>query len=114
MLVINNQFRHRLSSLVGPTHIPTNINDAVTAALDPTIGSEVVIAYVDAFRLGFRILAGIAVFQFVLCLGLARVVLLDENPSMQVEEFQLEAKTAHEGKGKTEAGVEERAVEVRA
>ena len=44
-------------------HIPTNINDAVTAALDPTIGSEVVIAYVDAFRLGFRILAGIAVLS---------------------------------------------------
>ena len=97
---------------MGPTHIPTNINDAVTAALDPTIGSEVVIAYVDAFRLGFRILAGIAVFQFVLCLGLARVVLLDEKPSAQVEEFQME-KTAHEGKGKTDAGVEERAVEAR-
>lgn len=72
------------------------------------------IAYVDAFRLGFRILAGIAVFQFVLCLGLARVVLLDEKPGMQVEEFQLEAKTAHEGERKTDAArVEERAVEVR-
>ena len=79
--------------------------------MDPTIGGEVVIAYVVAFRLGFRILAGIAVFQFVLCLGLARVVLLDENPSMQVEEFQMEVKTAHEGKGKTDAGVEERRLE---
>ncbi|KAI0083894.1 major facilitator superfamily domain-containing protein [Irpex rosettiformis] len=110
--IINNQFRHKLTSLVGSAHVPVNINDAVSAARNPAIGSEVVLAYVDAFRLGFRILAGIAVFQFVLCLGLARVVLLDDKPVMQTEEFQLEEKPVQH-KSKVSVGVEERAVEGR-
>lgn len=92
MLVINNQFLHKLSALVGPANIPGNINDAVTAAMNPVIGHEVVIAYVDAFRLGFRVLAGIAVFQFILCLGLARVTLQDDAPVTSTEEYQLEEK----------------------
>ena len=71
----------------------------------------VVVAYVDAFRLGFRILAGVAVFQFVLCLGLARVVLLDNtsSPSVtQAEEYQLEEKNARgDRKDRVSVGVDE-------
>lgn len=73
--VINNEFRSKLLTLLGPGHIPSQINDAVTASLDPLIGGDVVTAYVGAFRLGFRILAGIAVLQFAICLGLAKVSL---------------------------------------
>lgn len=61
--------------MVGPSMVPPHINDAVLAAQDPVIGDAVVTAYIDAFRLGFRILAGIAGFQFILCLGLGKVVL---------------------------------------
>lgn len=61
--------------MVGPAHIPPQINDAVAASMDPLIGEDVVKAYVGAFSLGFRILAGIAVLQFLACLGLAKVKL---------------------------------------
>lgn len=54
-----------------------HINDAVLASQDPIIGDKVTLAYVQAFQLGFRILAGIAVFKVVLCLGLKKVVLND-------------------------------------
>ncbi|KAI0339236.1 hypothetical protein BDW22DRAFT_1336511 [Trametopsis cervina] len=92
--VINNEFRHKLSALLGSTSIPVNVNDAVTASLNPAIGGQVVTAYVGAFRLGFRILAGIAVFQFLICLGLAKVV-LDNVDNTVPEEFAMEAKPAH-------------------
>ena len=52
-----------------------HLNDAVAAARDPVLGPQIVAAYVAAFQLGFRILAGIAVLQLILCLGLGRVVL---------------------------------------
>ncbi|KAI0777913.1 major facilitator superfamily domain-containing protein [Irpex lacteus] len=112
--IINNQFRHKLTSLVGSANIPANINDAVSAALNPTIGHEVVVAYVDAFRLGFRILAGIAVFQFILCLGLARVVLLDEKPEEDVQLKEIsgrsEVREVEKGKSKVNVRSEERVV----
>ncbi|KAH8091402.1 major facilitator superfamily domain-containing protein [Cristinia sonorae] len=73
--IINNAFRERLASLPSPIHI--SINEVVAAARDPVIGEQVVDSYVGASRLGFRILAGIAVLQFVLCLGLREVVLDD-------------------------------------
>ncbi|KAI0691485.1 major facilitator superfamily domain-containing protein [Cytidiella melzeri] len=109
--IINNQFRHKLTSLIGQAHVPANINDAVTAAMIPAIHSEVVAAYVDAFRLGFRILAGIAVFQFVLCTALAPVVLTDGTPAMQNEEYRLEEKPIR-GENQVRVEVEERAAEV--
>ena len=62
--------------MYGP-NVSVPINSAVSAARDPVIGPEVVKAYVGASRLGFRILAGIAVLQLVLCLGLKKVVLDD-------------------------------------
>ena len=52
-----------------------NVNDAVSAAKNPLYGAAAVSAYIDAFQLGFRVLAGVAAFQFVLCLLLGRVVL---------------------------------------
>ena len=39
------------------------------------VGPRVAGAYVAAFQLGYRILAGVAVLQFGLCLGLRRVTL---------------------------------------
>lgn len=77
--VINNHFRSKLLSLVGPERIPLQVNDAVAAAIDPFVGPDVVTAYVSAFRLGFRILSGVAVFQFIVCLGLARVALVSDH-----------------------------------
>ena len=58
------------------TQVP-NINNAALAAQDLKIGTIVIEGYVKAFQLGFRILAGIAVFKFVMCLGLKEVVLND-------------------------------------
>ncbi len=67
------------------TELP-HINDAVLASRDPIIGTLVVESYVRAFQLGFRILAGIAVFKFVLCLGLKRVVLDDGKVKLETTE----------------------------
>lgn len=64
----------KLKSLVGASSIP-QINDAVAASKNPRIASFVVTAYVHAFQLGFKILAGIAVVQIILCLGLKKVTL---------------------------------------
>lgn len=68
----------------------------------------------DAFRLGFRILAGIAVFQFILCLGLARVVLLDEKPEEDVQLKEIsgpsEVREAEKSESKVNVRLEERAV----
>ncbi|CAL1697219.1 unnamed protein product [Somion occarium] len=96
--VINNTFRMRLSSLVGANTIP-HINDAVAASKDPRLGNYVRIAYVQAFQLGFQILAGIAVLQFVLCLGLRRVVLkggkdLKEKPVIRTDVEAIEMAAA--------------------
>jgi hypothetical protein len=112
--VINNQFRHNLSRLIGTAHLPANINDAVNIATNPAIGPQVVDAYVDAFRLGFRILAGIAAFQFVLCLGLKKVVLADELPAAVAqggEEYQMDDKPVV-GESKVRVGVDEAPVVV--
>lgn len=65
-------------------HAVIAINDAVAAARDATIGKDVVRAYVGASRLGFRILAGIAAVQFVLCLGLREVKLDDGSKNEEV------------------------------
>ncbi|PSR73531.1 hypothetical protein PHLCEN_2v10643 [Hermanssonia centrifuga] len=80
--VINSEFRSSVSDLLGPEDVPQHINDAVTAAMDPITGPEVITAYIGAFRLGFRILAGIAAFQFVLCLALGKVVLSGGKPEI--------------------------------
>lgn len=64
------------------------MNNVVAAARDPKIGHEVVQAYVAASRMGFRILAGIAVLQLVLCLGLKKVVLQDGS-KQEREEVEL-------------------------
>lgn len=74
--VINSAFRKHLSNAVSGADLP-HINDAVLASQDPKFGQQVIASYVAAFQLGFRILAGIAVFKFILCLGLKRVVLDD-------------------------------------
>ena len=74
-VVINNEFRSNLAALIGSGNVPKNINDAVTASRHPVYGQEVVRAYIAAFHLGFRILAGLAVFQLLLCLLLGPVVL---------------------------------------
>ncbi|KIP03645.1 hypothetical protein PHLGIDRAFT_110595 [Phlebiopsis gigantea 11061_1 CR5-6] len=73
--VINNKFRARVSAFAPPGYPLARLNDAVAAARDPVLGPQIVAAYVAAFQLGFRILAGIAVLQLILCLGLGRVVL---------------------------------------
>ncbi|GJF00175.1 MFS general substrate transporter [Phanerochaete sordida] len=72
--VINNRFRASVASFASGYAL-AHINDAVAAARDPAVGPRVVQAYVGAFQLGYRILTGVAVFQFVLCLALGRVVL---------------------------------------
>ena len=84
--VINNAFRTKLASAIGEANIPLNINDAVSAARSPAYGAEVVRAYVAAFRLGFQILAGIAVFQFLLCLLLGKVVVNNTSVSKEGDE----------------------------
>lgn len=76
--MINNTFRAKLTDLVGSARISVNVNDAVAASLYPMLGADVRTAYVGAFCVGFRILAGIAVFQLILCLCLARVNLVDD------------------------------------
>ena len=65
--------------------MPKNINDVVSASHNPVYGKDVVRAYVSAFQLGFRILAGIAIFQLLLCLLLSRVVLEDMTQQNAVE-----------------------------
>lgn len=74
LIVINNTFRMKLQTLVGASTIP-QINDAVAASKNPRLTSYVITAYVHAFQLGFKILAGIAVLQIILCLRLKKVVL---------------------------------------
>ncbi|KAI0074808.1 MFS general substrate transporter [Panus rudis PR-1116 ss-1] len=85
--IINNTFRMRLQHLVGSLTIP-HINDAVTASKDLSIGANVVVAYVHAFQLGFKILAGIAVVQLVLCLGARRVTLQGGEKEKKQEQEQ--------------------------
>lgn len=89
--------------------MPANVNDAVTASLDPAIGSEVVIAYVDAFRLGFRILAGIAVFELLICLFLAPVTLQSDTSVTSAERDEVREKHA-QGEHKHNGEVMERTV----
>ena len=88
--VINNTFRMKLTSLVGASTIP-QINDAVAASKNPRLASFVVAAYVHAFQLGFKILAGIAVVQIILCLGLKRVVLTGGSTEKAAHKNDLEA-----------------------
>lgn len=102
--VINNTFRMKLRSLVGASTIP-QINDAVAASKNPRLASFVVAAYVHAFQLGFKILAGIAVVQIILCLGLRKVVLSGgskekdsiKNDTEAVEMASLEKKIQEAG-----------------
>jgi len=103
--IINNTFREHVSSVLGDTlNIP--INDAVTAARDPKIGHVIVDAYVRASSLGFKILAGIAVLQFVLCLGLREVV-LDDGTNAKNEGQEIEMGDVGKGDDKRgETGVE--------
>lgn len=83
--MINNKFRTNVAAVAPPGYALSHVNDAVAAARDRTLGPRVVTAYVGAFQLGYRILAGIAVLQFVLCLGLGRVVLDGQNAKPEAE-----------------------------
>jgi len=105
--VVNTVFRSNLSkSLVGISTIP-HINDAVVASKDPIIGQQVVDAYVSAFRVGFRILAGVAVLQFLLCLGLGRVELTGGTRKERgvCEEEAAEGRLGFGNNEKGEAGI---------
>ncbi|TCD62518.1 hypothetical protein EIP91_006767, partial [Steccherinum ochraceum] len=107
--IINNTFRERLAVL-GPALQSIPINDAVAAAQDPVYGPAVVEAYVHASRLGFRILAGIAALQFILCLGLRKVVFDDgtkgkeEDKGINVMEMEVvDVKAGEEDAGRKDA-----------
>ncbi|KAF7795452.1 hypothetical protein EIP86_006613 [Pleurotus ostreatoroseus] len=93
--IINNQFRTRLAALAGTTNVPANVNDAVAAAQNPLYGAAAVSAYVDAFQLGFRVLAGVAAFQFALCLLLGRVVLHGSSATKEQSDDDIELQEAN-------------------
>ena len=83
--MINNKFRTQVTATAASPYTLAHLNDAVAAARDPVLGPRVVAAYVAAFQLGFRILAGVAVLQLLLCLGLGRVVLDAPSADEKVE-----------------------------
>ena len=85
--VINSKFRSSVAALGLPGYTLAHINDAVKASQDPVAGPRIAAAYVGAFQLGYRILTGVAVLQFVLCLGLARVVLQGKHEAAEQTEL---------------------------
>lgn len=96
--VINNVFQSHIHAL--DLTLNVNINDAVLASKDPLIGPQVIQAYAEAFRAGFRILAGVAAVQIVLCLGLREVVLRGasdgESPDIGGNESERESEKKSE------------------
>lgn len=82
--VINNHFQHLARPLLPSSLEDINLNDVVNAVArisreHPELRESVVDAYVQSWRLGCWVLAGIAGLQFLLCLLLKPVHFDDER-----------------------------------
>ncbi|KIJ37188.1 hypothetical protein M422DRAFT_33878 [Sphaerobolus stellatus SS14] len=81
--ITQNTFKHHLSPAI--LAIPNvNVNDAVILVRDnPQIRAEVIEAYIQAWRIGCRTLAGIAAAQIILGLGLREVSLTGKHVKVE-------------------------------